>query len=110
VSLDWTAVQARYADHPKLPSLRGTTSVQVTDIDDERICLRQRLWRDCVLRDVLETALAMLEAGELDPEPLAFSEGMRRYYASGPQVRTDCTRGPNLTAVVLADLGYLTSR
>jgi hypothetical protein len=110
VSLDWTAVRTRYADHPRLPSLRGTTSVEVTDIDDERICLRQRLWRDCVRRAELETALAMLEAGELDPEPLAFAEGMRRYYAGGPQVRTDCTRGPNLTAVVLADLGYLTSR
>ncbi len=39
---------------------------------------------------------------------MAFAEGMRRWYSFGPQVRTGCTRGPNLAAMVLADLGHLT--
>ena len=44
--LDWELVRERYADRPSLASLGGSSRVQVVDVDDERICLRQRLWRD----------------------------------------------------------------
>ena len=108
MELDWSAVRARYADHPRLPALRGGSTVRVTDVDDDRICVRHRLWHDCIGRDELETALGLLERGEVEREPMAFAEGMRRWYSSGPQVRTGCTRGPNLAAMVLADLGHLT--
>lgn len=108
MGLDWDAVRRRYADRPALPSLAGSSTVQVTDVDDDRICLKQRLWRDCITRADLETAVGLLSAGELDPDPMAFAEGLRRYYASGPRVETGCTRGPNLAAVVLGDLGFLT--
>lgn len=108
--LDWSTVRERYAEHPALPSLAGTSTVQVTDVDDERICLKQRLWNDCISRADLETAVGLLAEGDLDPEPMAFAEGLRRYYASGPRVETGCTRGPNLAAVVLGDLGYLARR
>ncbi|GLZ56200.1 hypothetical protein Acsp07_58170 [Actinomycetospora sp. NBRC 106378] len=107
--LDWEQVRARYAGRPSLASLQGTSRVQVEEVDDDRICLSQRLWRDCVSRDDLDTALALLRDGRLDPRPMAFAEGLRRHYASGPRVETGCTRGPNLTAVIFADLGYLSS-
>lgn len=110
MGLDWDAVRRRYAEHPSLPSLAGTSTVQVTAVDDDRICLRQRLWRDCVSRADLERAVGLLDAGEVDREPMAFAEAMRRHSASGHggrPVETGCTRGPNLTAVVLGDLGYL---
>lgn len=107
--LDWQLVRERYAGRPSLTSLAGSSRVQVVDVDDERICLRQRLWLDCVTRDDLDTALALLREGRLAGGPMAVAEGLRTYYASGPRVETGCTRGPNLVAVVLADLGYLTS-
>jgi hypothetical protein len=106
--LDWELVRERYADRPSLASLGGSSRVQVVDVDDERICLRQRLWRDCVSRADLDGALGLLREGRLTGTPMAVAEGLRRYYASGPRVETGCTRGPNLVAVVLADLGYLT--
>lgn len=109
-TLDWDAVRVRYSDRPALPSLAGSSTVQVTDVDDERICLRQRLWSDCISRADLEAAVRLLATGDLDPEPMAFAEGLRRHYASGPRVETGCTRGPNLAAVVLGDLGYLVRR
>jgi hypothetical protein len=106
--LDWQQVRARYAGLPSLASLGGSSRVQVVDVDEERICLSQRLWRDCVSREDLDTALDLLRGGRLAATPMAFAEGLRRYYASGPRVETGCTRGPNLAAVVLTDLGYLT--
>ncbi|NMO90832.1 hypothetical protein [Actinomycetospora sp. TBRC 11914] len=107
-ALDWERVRARYADRPSLASLAGSSRVQVLEVDDERICLGQRLWRDCVSRDDLDAALVLLREGRLAGGPMAVAEGLRAYYASGPRVETGCTRGPNLVAVVLADLGYLT--
>ncbi len=106
--LDWAHVRTRYAELPSLASLGGSSRVQVVDVDEERICLSQRLWRDCISREDLDTALDLLRDGRLEATPMAFAEGLRKYYASGPRVETGCTRGPNLAAVVLTDLGYLT--
>ena len=108
--LDWGQVRARYATHPSLPSLAGTSRVQVVEVGEDRICLSQRLWRDCISRDDLETAVGLLTSGRVQNTPMAFAEDLRRYYASGPRVETGCTRGPNLAAVVLNDLGFLSSR
>ena len=108
--LDWTAVQEHYAARPDLPSLAGSSRVRVTDVDDERVCLSQRLWHDCISRADLDAAVDLLAAGRLDPDPMAFAEGLRRHWSSradGRPVETGCTRGPNLAAVVLSDLGYL---
>lgn len=104
MELDWGAVQRRYADGGDLRSLTGSAPVGVVEIDDERICLRQRLWQDCVSRSALERALDLLERGAVPADPIAFAEGLRRHEA---HVQTGCTRGPNLTAIVLKDLGYL---
>lgn len=61
-----------------------------------------------VSREYLDTALDLLRDGRLAATPMAFAEGLRKYDASRPRVETGCARGPNLAAVVLADLGYLT--
>ena len=106
--LDWQHVRTRYSGRPSLASLGGSSRVQVVDVDEERNCQSQRLWRDCNSREDLDAALDLLRDGRLSASPMAFAEGLRRYYASGPRVETGCTRGPNLAAVVLTDLGYLT--
>jgi hypothetical protein len=104
MDLDWAVVRRRYEKEPTLRSLTGSAPVTVVDVDDERICLSQRLWRDCVSRAAIERALDLLERGVVPAEPIAFAEGLRRQEA---HVETGCTRGPNLTAIVLKDLGYL---
>lgn len=104
MTLDWDAVVDRYADGAELRTLSGSAPVHVVEIDDERICLRQRLWRDCVSRAQLEAAVDLLASGDVSNEPIAFAEVLRRKQA---HVETGCTRGPNLSAIVLRDLGYL---
>jgi hypothetical protein len=105
--VDWDAVRARYADRRELRSVTGTSVVEVVSVDEDRICLRQRLWRDCVSRHQLETALRLLAAGTVGGTAVEVAEGLRRYYAGGPEVQPGCSRTPNLAAVVLQDLGYL---
>jgi hypothetical protein len=107
--LDWDVVRARYSPGHALASLAGSSTVTVVEVDDERICLSQRLWRDCISRQDLQTAVDLLAAGRIGATPMALAEGLRKYYASGPRVETGCTRGPNLAAVVLTDLGFLGS-
>ena len=102
--LDWDRIRTRYTAGTELRSLTGSAPVRVVEIDDARICLSQRLWTDCVSRAELETAVDLLEGGEITAEPVAFAEGLRRRRS---HVDTGCTRGPNLTAIVLKDLGYL---
>ncbi|GLZ48887.1 hypothetical protein Acsp06_50720 [Actinomycetospora sp. NBRC 106375] len=104
--LDWDWVRQRYEGGAQLWSLTGSAPVRVVEIDDDRICLSQSLWRDCVARSELEAAVVLLNTGEIATEPVAFAEALRRRRA---HVDTGCTRGPNLTAIVLRDLGYLAS-
>lgn len=108
-SLDWDAVRARYAPGTRVAPLVGTSVLEVLSVDDERICLGQRLWQACVTRAELEVGLAVLDRpGSLTALELA--EELRRYYSGGPQVTTGCSRVPNLSAVVLAGLGLLPGR
>lgn len=110
MQLDWAAVRARYEHRTVLPSLTGQALIEIVDVDDERLCMRQRLWRDCLTREDLQTAVALLRDGSIVGTPVEVAEGLRRYYSGGPQVRTGCTRAPNMAAAVLADLGFLPAR
>jgi hypothetical protein len=70
--------------------------------------VRQRLWRGCLTRAELERADEILAtAGPVSPLELA--ELLRIHYASGPQVTTECSRVPNLSAVLLLDMGAFAS-
>ncbi|MPZ67392.1 MAG: hypothetical protein GEU83_18455 [Pseudonocardiaceae bacterium] len=104
---DWAMVRQRYQPGMRLASLRGDTYLEVVEVDDDRLCLRQRLWRDCLTRQDLETAVSLLRDGIVTGTAMEFAEGLRRQLSGGPYVRTDCSRIPNMTAVVLKDLGYL---
>jgi hypothetical protein len=102
--LGWGDVVARYAPGVLLSPLVGSSSLVVEEVDAERICIRQRLWRACLTRTELETAAQLLaEAGPVTP--MEFAERLRVHYATGFHVTTDCSRVPNLSAVVLQDLG-----
>jgi hypothetical protein len=70
---------------------------------DDTICIRQRLWRALITRQDLETALTVLDRTPKPVTAVQFAEHLRAFYTS----TTDCSRIPNLSAVVLADLSYL---
>ena len=61
-ALGWADVQARYAPGAVLAPLVGSSSLVVDEVDDDRLCVRQRLWRACLTRTELETATAVLAA------------------------------------------------
>lgn len=107
MKLDWTTVRARYEQFPAVQPLRGQSALQIVDVDDEQVCFKQRLWRDCVSRAALETAVSLLGDRSLPANAIEFAEELRVYYATGPNAITDCSRIPNLSAVILKDLGYL---
>lgn len=107
MELDWAAVVTRYPAGSTIPPLSGSSTLTVVSVDDERICLKQRLWQDCVTRRDLDSAVALLgeRAGSCDA--IAFSQELRTRLATGPDARTECSRVPNLTAIVLRALGFL---
>jgi hypothetical protein len=107
MNIDWTMVRARYEQQESILPLSGQSRLNIVSVDDEKICFRHRLWRDCVSKDALETAVTVLGDRPLPANAIEFAEELRRHYSSGPSVITDCSRIPNLSAVVLKDLGYL---
>jgi len=106
MSLDWAAVQERYRGGRAVAPLAGSSTMRVEAAGDSLV-VTQRLWRAELSRGELEVAVVLL--GEQPPGTgaVAFSEELRRYYSGGPQVRPTCSRTPNLSAVVLVDLGLL---
>lgn len=107
MKLDWAVVRARYEQHPTVQPIKGRSTLQVVYVDEEQVCLQQRLWRDCVSRTALETAVDLLVDRQLPASAIEFAEELRKHYAKGPDAITDCSRIPNLSAVILKDLGYL---
>jgi hypothetical protein len=105
--LDWDEVRARYLPGTALRPLAGGSALQVVSIDEDRICVKQRLWQDCVTRGQLDVALTVLQERTDPVDAIGFAEVLRRHYAGGPDVVTDCSRIPNLSAIILKDLGYL---
>jgi hypothetical protein len=104
---DWNVVRERYGDHPRVQPLKGGSTLQVVEVDNEQICLKQRLWRDCVSRASLEDAIELLGDRSLPADAIGFAEELRIHLASGAKPITDCSRIPNMSAVILKDLGYL---
>lgn len=109
MDFDWNLVRDKYRQGMKIDSLAGGSQLEITEVDDEKILVRSRLWRDSLTREDLEMAVALLEEGRAPPDPLGFAEALRRYQAEGEQVQPGCSRVPNMAAVVLKDLGYLRS-
>ncbi|WP_300009161.1 hypothetical protein [Pseudonocardia sp.] len=106
--IDWTAVQERYRGGRAVRPLAGSSTLRVEAAGDALV-VSQRLWRAELTRDELAVAVRLL--GEQPPGigAVAFSEVLRRHYSGGPQVQPTCSRTPNMSAVVLVDLGLLAS-
>lgn len=107
MGLDWDEVRARYRPGTPLRPLAGGSALQVVAVDDDRVCVKQRLWQDCVTRRQLDIAHTLLQREAHPVDAIGFAEVLRRHYAGGPETVTDCSRIPNLSAIILKDLGYL---
>jgi len=107
VGFDWKLLQERYPPGTELPPLAGGSRMYVTGVDDEKLSVRSHLWQDSLTRKDLESAVVLLGEGELPREPIGFAEALRRRQLQGEHVNPACSRVPNMTAVVLKDLGYL---
>lgn len=104
MGVTWADVTARYERGMTLAPLAGSSTLVVDAVDEERLCVRQRLWRACLARDEFEAAARILaEAG--DVTPLELGEMLRVHHATVFHVTTECSRVPNLSAIVLSDLG-----
>jgi hypothetical protein len=100
----WDDVVGHCRPGSTLRPLVGGSTMVVEMVDDDRVCVRQRLWRACLTRAELATADRVLAAaGSVSPMQLA--ELLRIHYAGHPQVGTECSRVPNLSAVVLNAVG-----
>ena len=100
----WDEVVGHCRPGSTLRPLVGGSTMVVETVGDDRVCVRQRLWRACLTRAELATADRVLaSAGPVSPMQLA--ELLRIHYAGHPQVGTECSRVPNLSAVVLKAIG-----
>lgn len=105
MSITWSDVVAHYDRGDSLKPLVGDSKLAVDSVDDEQICVRQRLWRACLKPDDLRIANEILAGASTSITPIRFAEMMRARLAGGTDVTTDCTRVPNLMAVVLFNMG-----
>src|ERR671923_2203360 len=109
MDLDWDLLRSRYGGGAKVATLTGGSYLEILRIDDEAISVRHRLWRDSITRKDLETAVSLLREEDAPRDAIGFAETLRRYQLQGEDVNPGCSRIPNLCAVVLKDLGYLSS-
>ncbi|AEA27030.1 hypothetical protein ACFQ34_32495 [Pseudonocardia benzenivorans] len=105
--VEWTDVMERFSVGDSLQPLIGSSRLTVDSIDENEICIRQRLWRACVTRAELAVGDGILTSAPAGTTPVQLSELIRDRYASGTDVVTDCTRIPNLVAVVLYNMGVV---
>lgn len=101
--LDWSQVQLRYRTEVPLPPLAGVSRPRAVLADARTIRVSQRLWTTVISRDDLEIAADLLERTAGPVTPVQFAERLRTFYAS----TTECSRIPNVSAMLLADLGLL---
>jgi hypothetical protein len=107
LTVTWDDIVARYRPGDSLRPLVGVSKLAVDHVDGDQICIRQRLWWARLTRADLQTANDILASTDADITPVQFAELLRAHYTSGTDVTTECTRVPNLAAVVLYNMGAL---
>jgi hypothetical protein len=96
--LDWGDVVDRYQPGEEGTPIPGAPQTVVTAIDDERMYVAHRLWKDTLSRQNLEKAVELLEQGRM---PKDAEDAISKYRAHVADER------PTLATKVLKDLGYL---
>lgn len=102
--IDWQDVVSRFRQGDRLQPVAGASVLTVESIDDDRMCLRQRLWRDCLTRSDLRLAARVLADAPPGVTAVQLAELIRLHH-TGSAVTPGCSRVPNLAAVVLYNMG-----
>jgi len=103
LKLDWEQILTRYTDNVSLSPLAGSSPMTASVLGDDAVLVRHKLWQALITREHLNTAVAVLDRTPKPVTAVEFAEHLRAFYTS----TTDCSRIPNLSAVILADLGLL---
>jgi hypothetical protein len=103
MKLNWPAVQHRYRAETAVAPLSGASRLRAVLVDHHTIRVTQRLWTMLITREDLETAVGLLDRTPKPVTSVEFAERLRTFYAS----TTECSRIPNVTAILLTDLGLL---
>jgi hypothetical protein len=96
--LDWGEVIDHYQSGEEGKPIPGAPQTKVTGVDEERIYVEHRLWKDSLSRRNLEKAVELLEQGRM---PKGAEDAVAKYRMLVADER------PNLATKVLKDLGYL---
>ncbi len=96
--LDWGEVKDHYQSGEEPKPIPGAPQTKVTGVDEERIYVEHRLWKDSLSRQNLEKAVELLEQGRM---PKGAEDAVAKYRMLVADER------PNLATKVLKDLGYL---
>ncbi len=96
--LDWKEVVDRYQPGEEGTPIPGAPQTKVTAIDEERMYVAHRLWKDALSRQNLEKAVELLEQGKM---PKGAEDAISKYRMLVADER------PTLATKVLKDLGYL---
>lgn len=88
----------RYQPGEEGTPIPGAPQTVVTAIDDERMYVAHRLWKDTLSRQNLEKAVELVEQGKM---PKDAEDAISKYRAHVADER------PTLATKVLKDLGYL---
>ncbi|MGI8541110.1 MAG: hypothetical protein ACR2N0_15265 [Rubrobacteraceae bacterium] len=96
--LDWGKVVDRYQPGEEGTPIPGAPQTVVTAVDDERMYVAHRLWKDTLSRRNLEKAVELLEQGKM---PKDAEDAISKYRSHVADER------PTLATKVLKDLGYL---
>ncbi len=96
--LDWEEVIDRYQPGEEGTPIPGAPQTKVTGVDEERIYVEHRLWKDTLSRRNLEKAVELLEENRL---PKGAEDAIGKYRMLVADER------PTLATKVLKDLGYL---
>lgn len=96
--LNWEEVVNRYQPEEEPTPVPGAPQTVVTAVDEERMYVSHRLWKDTLSRQNLENAVELLEQGRM---PKDAEDAISKYRAHVADER------PTLATKVLKDLGYL---
>ncbi len=96
--LDWGEVVDRYQTGEEGTPIPGAPQTVVTAVDEERMYVAHRLWKDTLSRHNLEKAVELVEQGRM---PKDAEDAISKYRAHVADER------PTLATKVLRDLGYL---
>ncbi|GEL27019.1 hypothetical protein PSU4_59730 [Pseudonocardia sulfidoxydans NBRC 16205] len=107
--IEWSDLVTRFRTGDELKPLVGGSALTIESVDEEQICIRQRLWRACVTRADMKVAGEILDAAPADISPVELAERIRVHYMSGFELVTECSRVPNLAAILLYNAGAVSS-